>query len=347
MDGIIPELRYSDKQKLIGRMRRCRDAGLRLRYLIIVNLASGRSPTQAAAAVQVARSTVYRVAERFREGGEAGLLDRREDNGSTKLTEAYLQRLHEVVVQNPDVFGWSRPTWTREMLAITVRRLTGVDVHVATLSRALRAMGARRGRPRPRVGCPWSVPRKNRRIRALRALLASLPTGHVAVYEDEVDIHLNPKIGPDWMVRGQQKEVLTPGNNQKRYLAGALDAHAGRVTYVEGPRKNSDLFVSLLERLARVYRDAKVIHVILDNFRIHDSRITRTALGQFEGRIVLHFLPPYCPDENRIERLWLDLHASVTRNHRCASMSELMQQVHRFMVKRQRAATRRYLRSAA
>ena len=48
-----------------------------------------------------------------------------------------------------------------------------------------------------------------------------LPRDEVAVYVDEVDIHLNPKIGPDWMLCGQQKTVLTPGKNEKRYLAGA------------------------------------------------------------------------------------------------------------------------------
>jgi len=45
-----------------------------------------------------------------------------------------------------------------------------------------------------------------------------------------VNIHLNPKTGPDWMLPGQQKTVLTPGQNQKRYLAGALDAHTGKLT---------------------------------------------------------------------------------------------------------------------
>jgi hypothetical protein len=29
------------------------------------------------------------------------------------------------------------------------------------------------------------------------------------------------------MVRGQQKEVRTPGKNEKRYLAGALDLRTG------------------------------------------------------------------------------------------------------------------------
>ena len=37
----------------------------------------------------------------------------------------------------------------------------------------------------------------------------------------------------------------------------------------------------------------------------------------------MHFLPPYCPDANRIERVWQDLHANVTRNHRCKSLKAL------------------------
>ncbi len=51
------------------------------------------------------------------------------------------------------------------------------------------------------------------------------------------------------------------------------------------------------------------------------ARNTLTALG---GRVVLHFLPPYCPDANRIERVWQDLHANVTRNHRCKTMNKLL-----------------------
>ncbi len=146
----------------------------------------------------------------------------------------------------------------------------------------------------------------------------------VVVYEDEVDIHLNPKIGLDWMNRGQQKEVMTPGRNEKRYLAGALDARTRRLTCVERPLKNSWLFIALLEALLKGYPSARRIHVILDNYRIHHSRIVQQALRRWEGRIVLHFLPPYCPDHNKIERTWLDLHAQVTRNHQCRSMEELM-----------------------
>jgi len=161
---------------------------------------------------------------------------------------------------------------------------------------------------------------------------ATLPRRHVAVYEDEVDIHLNPKIGLDWMVRGQQKEVVTPGANEKRYLAGALDVRTGLLTWVEGERKASALFIALLGQLRAAYPKATMIHVILDNYRIHDSKITQAALQGFGGRIRLHFLPPYCPKENRIERVWEDLHANVTRNHTCRTMKELIREVREYLV---------------
>ena len=86
MDGIIPPLRFAAKQRLIERMRKCRDAKLKTRYLIIVNLINDRSSRKTAEVLGVARSTVYEVARRFRVQGELGLLDRREDNGDLKLS---------------------------------------------------------------------------------------------------------------------------------------------------------------------------------------------------------------------------------------------------------------------
>lgn len=76
--------------------------------------------------------------------------------------------------------------------------------------------------------------------------------------------------------------------------------------------------------------------MILDNYRIHTSQISQLALAGFGGRIVLHFLPPYCPNENKIERLWQDLHGEVTRNHNCPTMEELMRNVRQFIQPRTR-----------
>jgi transposase len=241
-----------------------------------------------------------------------------------------------VVRSNPQKYGWRRPTWTRELLVETLAHQTGIRIHVATMSRALAMIQARRGRPRPTVRCPWAAAAKAQRLQEIRQLLATLPRDHVALYEDEVDIHLNPKIGLDWMVRGQQKVVVTPGQNVKRYLAGALDVRTGLVTWVEGESKASVLFIALLQQLLRFYPKARVIHVVLDNYRIHDSKITQAALQSFARRIRLHFLPPYCPKENKIERLWEDVHSNVTRNHTCTNMEQLLTEVRQYLWRRNR-----------
>ena len=68
----------------------------------------------------------------------------------------------------------------------------------------------------------------------------------------------------------------------------------------------------------------------------------QAALARLEGRIVLHFLPPYCPDHNRIERVWRDLHANVTRNHQCRTLTELMDEVAYWLKKRNRELQRTY-----
>ena len=335
------------KMQLRRLRRETKDAGLATRCQIILHAAKGRASRSIAEAVGCSRSWVSRVVERFREEGMAGLTDRREDNGALKLDEWYLGQLYEVVEGRPSDYGYSRPTWTRELLVEVMAQRTGARVHLGTMSRALKEIGARRGRPCPTVRCPWSKGRKTRRLRELRALAEQVPRGEVVVYEDEVDIHLNPKIGLDWMNRGQQKEVVTPGKNQKRYLAGALDPRTGRLTCVEGDRKTSSLFVALLAALVQDYRDARVIHVILDNYKIHHSQMVQIALQHFGKRIRLHFLPPYCPNENRIERLWQDLHAEVTRNHQRSSMEALMSDVWRFIRMRNRGHATNLRRVAA
>lgn len=101
--------------------------------------------------------------------------------------------------------------------------------------------------------------------------------------------------------------------------------------------------MDLLRKLTVVYPHARVIHVILDNYMIHKCNIIEIALAHFASRVRLHFLPPYCPDFNRIERVWQDLHAQATRNHQCSSLQELMGEVRYYLRKRNRRILRQVL----
>ncbi len=314
--------------------RQTRDKALAARCQIVLLADKQRPRAAIGEAVGYSVSWVDRVIRRFRQFGPGGLYDGRADNGCAKVDEYYLSALCAIVDGSPQDWGYARPTWTQELLAKVMQRHMGTRVHRSTMSRALQAIGARLGRPRPMVGCPWPKAAKTRRLRQIARMIERLPPDEMAFYEDEVDIHLNPKIGRDWMNRGKQKQVLTPGNNAKRYIAGARNARTGELTWVKGEKKNSLLFIELLGKLAREHPEAKVIHVVLDNFKIHDSQATRAAVASSEGRVILHFLPPYCPEGNRIERDWLDLHANVTRNHRCPDITELMKQVYNYLYRR-------------
>jgi len=59
-----------------------------------------------------------------------------------------------------------------------------------------------------------------------------------------VDIHLNPKIGLDWMCVGATEEAKTPGQTEA-LLAGALDVRTGVLCVGGGERKTSYLFLDL------------------------------------------------------------------------------------------------------
>lgn len=101
--------------------------------------------------------------------------------------------------------------------------------------------------------------------------------------------------------------------------------------WVEAERKNSDSFIAWLKAIDAAHPGAKTIHVVLDNYCIHRSKRTMAALAEFWDRIRLHFLPPCNPQCNWMEQVWLHLHATVTRNHQCRTMEDLMDRVRLFM----------------
>jgi len=137
MNLILPRPGYFVKERFNKRFQRCRQASVRVRYLIIINVWNGRGARDLEPVLNVHNTTVYRVVKRFRERGEASLWDGREDNGNEKLSEDFLGVLDRIVRSNPQEHGWRRPTWTRETLVETMVRKTGIRIHVATMSRAL------------------------------------------------------------------------------------------------------------------------------------------------------------------------------------------------------------------
>ncbi len=346
----IPRMSRVERRQLVRHGRCTGDPETAVRFHIIARLARGESSPQVADALEIARSTVVRTAASFAAEGIDGLFDKRRHNGMPKVDAPFRARVAALLGRTPEDFGWFRPTWTRELLCLQMRREGWPSVAVCTMGRALAHLGARLGVPKPVVLCPWPRDAREAVLRRLRALESRASAEEPVLYSDEVDIHLNPKIGRDWMLRGHQRRIVTPGKNAKFYLAGALDVRSGALHTTGTARKNAALFCELLYLLAARYRRARRIHLIVDNYGIHSAKLTRRVLDALGGRLVLHFLPPYCPDANRIERVWQDLHANVTRNHRCKTLNKLLANARRYLdayAWRRATGVRAALRAAA
>ncbi|EBN7328283.1 IS630 family transposase [Salmonella enterica] len=325
---IIAAIPDEERQLMRKEAQQTYDKNHARRLIAMLMLHQGMTVTDVARLLCAARSSVGRWINWFTLHGVEGLKSLRPGRAPRWPVADILQLLPLLVQRSPKDFGWLRSRWSTELLVLVINRLFDVTLHRSTLHRYLRQadMVWRRAAPTLKIKDPHY---EEKRL-VIDQALAQEQTAHPVFYQDEVDIDLNPKIGADWMPKGQQKRIATPGKNQKHYLAGALHSGTGRVHYVSGSSKSSDLFISLLETLRRTYRRAKTITLVADNYIIHKSRKVERWLEE-NPKFRLLFLPMYSPWLNPIERQWLSLHETITRNHQCRYMWQLLKQVAQFM----------------
>ncbi|MEB5958185.1 IS630 family transposase [Escherichia coli] len=325
---IIAPIPRNERRPMRKTIHKTRDKNHARRLNAMLMLHDGNRVSHVARTLCCARSSIGRWINWLTQYGLEGLKSLPSGRQRRWPFEQICALLCQLVQRTPGDFGYQRSRWSTELLAIKIREITGCQLHASTVRRWLPAAGLvwRRAAPTLRI----RDPHKEDKMAAIHEALQKCSVDHPVFYEDEVDIHLNPKIGADWQVRGQQKRVVTPGQNEKYYLAGALHSGTGKVSYVGGSSKSSALFMRLLEHLKATYRRAKTITLIVDNYIIHKSQQTLKWLKQ-NPKFRVIYQPRYSPWVNHVERLWQALHDTITRNHQCRAMWQLLKKVRHFM----------------
>ena len=334
MDGSIA-LSRKQRKVLLTHYRKSTDPAVRLRAHILLLLADGRSWSTIAAMLYTSPSTIARWKARFEKRGVEAILGDSRGRPAVFLVQWVLLVVRWVTEKTPRDFGFLRSRWSCATVALLLWEEHRLRVSPETVRRWLHREQVVWRRPRPVVGP--TDPEHERKLRKIRRLLRHLPPDETAVFQDEVELHLNPKIGSMWMRKGQQAQVETPGNNVKRHLAGSLHWRTGKlILSPPGTRRNAELFVRHLDELRRRLRRYRRIHVICDNAPFHDCHLVREYLARWGHRITIHFLPKYAPETNPIERVWWHLHEEITRNHRCQSIEELIDLTYQWLGFKQR-----------
>ena len=195
-------LSAAQRKALLDLYRHGTDPEAARRAHIVLLLADGFPWAVITAALFTSASTVARWQQRFQEGGLEALTGR-----PPGRRPSFPGPWAEVVVgwvtqRCPTDFGLVRSRWTCAVAALLLWSCYQLAVSRETVRRWLHQADLVWRRPRPvlrRQDPLWQA-----QVRALRRLLAGLPADEVAVFEDEVDGNLNPKIGSMWMRRGHQ-----------------------------------------------------------------------------------------------------------------------------------------------
>jgi transposase len=325
----ILDIPLEEQVQMLATLRRAR-YGYLLTLHILLLCAARRTPTEIAAFLFCSRSSVYRTVQAYR-AGTLGL--RRDAQGQflppqrpTGLTLALQHGLLSLLATVPQAYGWCRTRWSCATLALTLHTQHEVAVSAETMRRWLHALGW--VWKRAKLIAKDNNPCRAERLARIRWTWEHLQPWEALVFVDELDIHLLPKVGAMWMPKGTQVTVMTPGQNAKHYLGGALDVTTGTLWYCLGTRKTNALFRDLLDILAERYPTPQYrrLYIVVDNCNIHKAKAVRQWLAS-HPRVQLLFLPPYCPQANPIERAFGDVHDKCTRNHRRTHLEELVSDV--------------------
>ena len=325
----IVDIPPTEQARMLAELRRARYGYLLALHLLLL-CAAGRSPTEIAAVLFCSRSSVYRVVKAYREGRLEVRLEEegvaRAPRGMTVLLPALKRSVLAILNSVPRACGWCRTRWSCATIALEFQARRGIEVSAETVRRWLHDLDW--VWKRAKLSAKDDDPQRVEKLARIRYAFEQLRAGAALFFADELDISLLPKVGYQWMPKGAQVEVMTPGTNEKRYLAGALNVTTGTIEHCVWYRKTTGLFLDLLNTLDRAYPSAAFarLSVVADNAKIHHAGEVEKWLAA-HPRFELLYLPTYCPRANPIERAFGDVHDKCTRNHTRQRLWHLVQDV--------------------
>src|ERR1700729_2262224 len=146
-------------------------------------------------------------------------------------------------------------------------------------------------------------PEKQRKfIEYYEDLLNTLPEDEPVEFGDGVHPTMATKVTYGWIRKGQTKTIPTTASRTRMNLMGSMSLETMSVTIGAYETIDSSAMGQHFIKLRDKYPKAPKIHLILDNGPYNTSHETREAAKRYG--IVLHYLPPYSPNLNPIERLW-------------------------------------------
>jgi transposase len=269
-----------------------------VRMTAIRALCLGFSHDQVARLYSVTRRTVSRWVKCFNERGVDGLIDRPRPGRPTKITPEKSAEYRDLI-QHPEKANETH--WTGKKFHGYVTKELDAQIGYRTVLRWLHQEGFRLKVPRS-----WPNGQDEEKREAfIELLIAFLTDPDIDVwFLDQTGVEGDPRPRRRWALRGEKIVVPYEGTHVRMSVTGMVCPRTGEFYALIFSHTDTEIFQIFLDHAnqdTELQRKRNIL--ICDNASWHKS--ASLNWGNFE-RV---FLPPYSPDLNPIERLWLVMKA--------------------------------------
>jgi transposase len=281
-----------------------------IRKLAIKKVQSGVQKKVIAEMYGVNPNTITNWVKKYTLKGSKGLVDNKRGAKSEnkKLLSIEQEReIQEMIVDvMPDQLKLNYALWTRRAVKELVEREFGVVLAINTMGDYLRSWGFSPQKPKKLAyeQCPKKVQKwLDEEYPAIKERakeeFAQIQWG------DETGVRNSNQHGRSYAPRGK-----TPVKKHKsqRFTVNMISTitNQGQVQFmIYSGNMNAERLKEFLEQLIK--NAGQKIFLILDNLRVHHSKLVKAWIEEHQEKIELFFLPSYSPQKNPDEYLNCDL----------------------------------------
>lgn len=300
----------------------------RKRAISLIN--SGEKKKEIAKIFGVRASTVSAWVKCYKLDGLKGLKDikRGIKSEDKKLLNSSQEKQiqHIIIDKMPDQLKLPFALWTRKAVIELVEREIGVVLAITTMGDYLRSWGFSPQKPKkkayeqnPKAVKKWlhgDYPKIKKKAKSENAEIH---------WGDETGVKNNSQHGRSYSLKGKTPIRKTMGKRLSTNMISSV-TNQGKVQFmIYSGSMNADRFLKFLRQLIK-NRDRK-IYLILDNLKVHHSKIVKKWVEKNKRTIELFFLPSYSPERNPDEYLNCDLKEGLSQKPAPRDQAKLVNHV--------------------
>ena len=277
----------------------------------------GWSVSKIAQALRLHNDTIARYLNDYIKSGSLsfhhkGSSEQLSDDQSAKLSQYLESNLHEKVVE----------------IVFYVKSTYGVSYTVSGMTDWLRRNGFSYKLPK---GEPSKADREKQLefVDEYKKLKAETSNDEPILFIDGVHPTMQSKSACGWIKKGKEKILPTTASRTRLNIMGAIELSKMQTVVDDYKTINGESIIQFLDSIKSVYPNAPTIHIILDQAGYHRSEAVKAHAEKIN--IKLHYLPPYSPNLNPIERLWKVMNEHVRNNKFFSSAKEFRETIKKFL----------------